>query len=178
MNKTFWQRLLSLILCTVLIAAVALYAVGCDDNQSGGDTSATATGEVEAPATTKAATTDGTTEPAETESTPDPDAPIVKGEGATVFYFNVVDKDGNETKFEIHTDKTSVGDALLEVGLIEGEDGPYGLYVKKVNGILADYAMDQTYWSFYANGSYALTGVDSTDVDAGATYAFKVEKNS
>ena len=181
MNKTFLQRLLSLILCTVLIAAVALYTVGCDDKQNGGDTSATATGEVEAPATTEAATTeddttaDGTTS-AVTESTPDPDTPTVKGEGATVFYFNVVDKDGNETKFEIHTDKETVGDALLEVGLIEGEEGPYGLYVKKVNGILADYDVDGTYWSLYVNGDYALAGVDSTDVTAGATYTFKVEK--
>ena len=67
-------------------------------------------------------------------------------------------------------------DALLEEGLIEGEDGAYGLYVKKVNGILADYEVNQTYWAFYINGEYAMSGVDATDIVEGATYSFKVEK--
>ncbi|MBQ8800246.1 MAG: DUF4430 domain-containing protein [Lachnospiraceae bacterium] len=98
------------------------------------------------------------------------------GEGALSFNFSVVDKDGNETKFLIHTDKTTVGDALLELGLIEGDAGDYGLYVKKVNGILADYDVDQTYWGFFVNGEYAMSGVDSTDVVAGESYAFKVSK--
>ena len=88
----------------------------------------------------------------------------------------MVDKEGAETSFVISTDKKMVGDALLEEGLIEGEDGAYGLYVKKVNGILADYDVDQTYWAFYINGEYAISGVDTTPVEEGATYAFKVEK--
>ena len=88
----------------------------------------------------------------------------------------MVDKDGNETKFEIHTDKTVVGDALLELGLIEGEEGPYGLYVKKVNGITAEYEADGTYWAFYIGDDYGMTGVDMTDIEPGATYAFKVSK--
>ena len=100
----------------------------------------------------------------------------VLGEGETQFDFTVVDKEGKETTFEIHTDKTIVGDALLELGLIEGEEGAYGLYVKKVNGITADYEVDQTYWAFYVNGEYAMTGVDATTVEAGAAYSFKVEK--
>jgi len=98
------------------------------------------------------------------------------GEGKTQFNFTVVDKDGNETAFDIHTDKTTVGDALLELNLIAGEEGAYGLYVKTVNGITADYDVDQTYWAFYVNGEYATAGVDATDIEAGATYSFKVEK--
>ena len=100
----------------------------------------------------------------------------VKGEGETVFYFNVVDKDGNLSKFEIHTDKTIVGDALLELGLIDGEEGPYGLYVKSVNGITADYETDGVYWSFYEGDQMSMTSVDLTEIKAGATYAFKVSK--
>jgi hypothetical protein len=100
----------------------------------------------------------------------------VMGEGQTIFDFVVVDKEGKETAFEIHTDKTTVGDALLELGLIAGEEGAYGLYVKQVNGITADYDVDQTYWAFYVNGEYGMTGVDATNIEAGATYTFKVEK--
>ena len=98
------------------------------------------------------------------------------GEGKTQFNFTVVDKDGKETVFDIHTDKTTVGDALLELGLIAGEEGAYGLFVKQVNGITADYDVDKTYWAFYVNGEYGMTGVDVTDIEAGATYTFKVEK--
>ena len=92
------------------------------------------------------------------------------------FTFEVVDKDGNVTTFDITTDKATVGEALLEEGLIAGEVGQYGLYVTEVNGIVADYNVDQTYWAFYVDGAYASGGVDTTDVADGATYSFKVEK--
>ena len=100
-------------------------------------------------------------------------------QGLTVemsFTFEVVDKDGNVETFDITTDKTTVGDALLEEGLIVGEVGQYGLYVTEVNGIVADYNVDRTYWAFYIDGAYAATGVDTTDIVDGATYSFKVEK--
>ena len=97
------------------------------------------------------------------------------GEGQTVFPFTVVDVDGKEMAYEIHTDKTTVGDALLELGLIAGEDGPYGLYVKTVAGITLDFEADGRYWAFYINGEYATTGVSSTPIEAGVSYAFKVE---
>ena len=92
------------------------------------------------------------------------------------FTFEVVDKDGNVTTFDITTDKATVGEALLEEGLIAGEVGQYGLYVTEVNGIVADYHVDRTYWAFYVDGAYASGGVDTTDVADGATYSFKVEK--
>lgn len=96
----------------------------------------------------------------------------VLGEGATVFTFVVEDIDGTKTTFEIHTDETTVGAALLGVELISGSVESYGLYVKEVNGIVADYDVDQTYWAFYKDGNYAATGVDSTNIDAAVTYSF------
>ena len=163
MNVRNTKKWLSFILCVALIAAFALTTLGCTDNTP------------EAPETSGNATVT-TAEGGTVPETPDQSTPTVKGEGATVFYFNVVDKDGNETKFEIHTDKTIVGEALLELGLIEGEEGDYGLYVKKVNGITADYNVDGTYWAFYVGDDYGMTGVDLTEIEAGATYAFKVSK--
>ena len=164
MNARNTSKWLSFILCVALIAAIALTAMGCDQAET-----------PETPETNGGATVT-TAEGGTNSETPDPNAPTIKGEGATVFYFNVVDKDGKETKFEIHTDKTVVGDALLELGLIEGEEGPYGLYVKKVNGITAEYEVDGTYWAFYIGDDYGMTGVDMTEIEAGATYAFKVSK--
>ena len=97
-------------------------------------------------------------------------------EGKKTFTFEVVPLEGETATFTITTEQEMVGEALLEEGLIAGEQGAYGLYVKTVNGIVADYDVDGTYWAFYINGEYAMTGVDSTPVEDGATYAFKVEK--
>lgn len=91
------------------------------------------------------------------------------------FKFIVRLKDGTETSFDIKTTKTIVGDALSDEKLIEGEEGPFGLYVKKVNGVEADFDKDGTYWAFYINGEYAATGVDKTKIKDGATYMFAVE---
>ena len=98
------------------------------------------------------------------------------GVGATQFTFEVVDGEGATTIFTVNTDKATVGEALLDVELIAGEESEYGLYVKTVNGITADYDVDQTYWAFYIDGEYAMTGVDATEVTGGSTYSFKVEK--
>ena len=78
--------------------------------------------------------------------------------------------------FTVNTDKSTVGDALLEYGLIDGEESQYGLYVKVVNGITADYDVDMSYWAFYINGEYAMTGVDSTEITEGAVYRLEYTK--
>ena len=148
MKMTQLKKLLSLFLCLVLIAAMALMATACNDIFK------------------DFFQKEETTPPQETE------VPAPKKN----FTFIVVDKEGKETTFSISTDKATVGDALVAEGLVEGEKGAYGLYVKKVNGILADYDVDQTYWAFYINGELAMSGVDSTPVEEGATYSFKVEK--
>ena len=100
----------------------------------------------------------------------------VMGEGKTVFQFSIVDPEGKETKYEIHTDETTVGAALLKLGIIEGEEGPYGLYVKKVGGVAAIYEEDGAYWAFYENGEYGMTGVDMTDIDPNVAYSFVYTK--
>lgn len=91
------------------------------------------------------------------------------------FTFTVVDVDGNEKDFTVETDKKTVGEALIDEGLIAGEDGPYGLYVKTVDGKTLDYDKDGKYWAFYVNGELSATGVDMTDVTEGAAYSFKAE---
>ncbi len=146
------KKLISLLFCMMLIVAMALTTTGCNEKKNN-----------ESQVSTE------NTQNVQTEDN-------VLGEGKTEFTFTVVDKDGNETQFEIHTDKETVGEALLELDLIAGDEGEYGLYVKTVNGITADYDVDQTYWAFYVNDEYAQTGVDSTTITAGDSYSFKVEK--
>ncbi|MBO5784314.1 MAG: DUF4430 domain-containing protein [Clostridia bacterium] len=104
-----------------------------------------------------------------------PDKVTVVGEGGTTFSFIVIDPENRERHYEVHTDKTVVGDALSELGLIEGEMGQYGLYVHKVAGIEVDFERDGKYWAFYVNGEYAMSGVDTTEIMAGETYMFKAQ---
>ena len=95
--------------------------------------------------------------------------------GEKSFTFEVVYLDGSSDTFEISTGETYVGAALQAEGLIEGEQGPYGLYVKTVNGQTYEYENGGHYWSFYVNGEYGMSGVDVTEIEDGATYSFKVE---
>ncbi len=97
------------------------------------------------------------------------------GEGSKTLKVEV--KVGDSTiVFTVHTDADTVGAALVEHGLLEGDEGEYGLYVKKVNGMKADYDEDGTYWAFYVNGEYALSGVDSTEIDESKVYRLERTK--
>lgn len=134
----------------------------------------TACGQSAAPQTTTAPTaaaTAETTAPAEAPAS----EPAVLGEGATVFALEVTDLDGQVSAFEIHTDKETVGEALQEVGLVEGEVGQYGLYITTVNGLTLDWDKDNKYWAFYIDGEYAVTSVDSTAIKTGSVYSLKAE---
>lgn len=150
----------SFILCMALTVAMALFTAGCNGSknspspQPGGAQQQSDAGQA-------ADGGQGDTLPL--------------GEGNTIFHFTVVDKDGVETAFEIHTDESTVGAALLELGLIAGDESDYGLFVKTVNGVTADYDKDGVYWAFYAGGEYALTGVDATAITEGESYSFRME---
>lgn len=147
MKTTNLKKVLSVLLITLLIAASALIISGCNDNTTSSDFVASA------------------------------DYAIELGEGSTSFNFSVFDIEGKETLFLIKTDKKTVGEALLENKLIAGEESQYGLYVKTVNEITLDYNSDGYYWSFYINGKYAISGVDSTEIAPNTTYSFKAEKS-
>ena len=150
MTTRNFSKLMSIVICLVLIAAIALTMTACGNNTTTSDPvsgSQTATEEIKS-----------------------------IGEGEVEFNLTVSDFEGKSTVFAVCTNKKTVGDALLELELIEGEQSEYGLYIKKVNGITADYDADGTYWAFYINGEYASSGVDTTDITAGANYELRVSK--
>lgn len=103
------------------------------------------------------------------------ETPTELGDGAKSFTFEVTDVDGSTKYYTVHTDAETVGEALVALGLIAGEDSEYGLYVKTVDGVTLDYDTDGKYWAFYVDGEYATVGVDSTAVTDGASYAFRAE---
>ena len=96
------------------------------------------------------------------------------GEGSKTVKVTVKAGD-DEVIFTIHTDKTYLGDALLEHELIDGDKGEFGIYIKKVNGILADYDIDKTYWGFYKSGEMMMVGVSSAEIADGDSYELVLE---
>jgi len=97
------------------------------------------------------------------------------GSGNVSFEFAVTAEE-KTVNFVIKTDKETVGQALEEIKLIEGEEGPYGLYVKTVNGMFADYEKTHTYWSFMKDGEAMQTGVDIEKIQKNAKYSFEYIK--
>ena len=97
------------------------------------------------------------------------------GEGKNTVTVEVKAEEQSVT-FTVKTDEETVGAALLEHKLIDGDNSEYGLYVKKVNGIVADYDVDQSYWGFSKNGEYMMTGVDGTAIADGEVYELTYTK--
>ena len=101
---------------------------------------------------------------------------IELGTGNNYFDLSVTDAEGTVYNFHIHTDKTIVGEALENLGLLEGTEGEFGLYVNKVNGIYAEYEKTGTYWAFYVDNEYASKGIDMTEIKTGETYTLSYSK--
>ena len=95
----------------------------------------------------------------------------VLGEGARTAVVEYVIGEKKIT-LTIRTNEETLGGALAENDLIEGENGLY----TKVNGVVADYNIDATYWSFYIDGNLAMVGVDDTPIVDGAVYRLERSK--
>ena len=112
---------------------------------------------------------------APTENETDEVSSIVSVATEIEFTFTATLLDGTEKTYTVKTDKTVVGDALKEEGLISGTEDQFGLYVNTVCGEYHKWEDDGKYWAFYIDGKYAMTGVDKTKIEEGRTYSFKVE---
>ena len=84
----------------------------------------------------------------------------------------VINKAAESTVYELATDAEFLRQAMEETeGLtFEGEEGPYGLAVSTVNGEIADFSIDGSYWSFYVNEEYCNYGIDSQPVMDGDAF--------
>lgn len=97
------------------------------------------------------------------------------GEGATTIYLDVIVGE-NKVTFTINTNQTILADALTGSGLVSGENGPYGIYIKVVNGITADYDVDASYWSLTVGGEYSMSGASDITITDGAHYELTYSK--
>ena len=93
--------------------------------------------------------------------------------GSKAYTVTVVHKDGSVKEFSYRTDEEYLASALLEEGLVSGEDSQYGLTIITVDGEAAVWEKDNAYWSILVNGEYATTGASEIPVYDGNTYTLE-----
>ncbi len=98
------------------------------------------------------------------------------GTGTKTIVLTVTQLDGTQKTYNVKTDKENVADALVEAGLVSGDNSEYGLYIKTVDGVTADYSVDQTYWALYVNGEMSMVGASSVTVTDGIKVELKHTK--
>lgn len=81
----------------------------------------------------------------------------------------IVHADGTSKEFVCDTEAEYLGDVLKAEKLVEGEDGPYGLYIKTADGETVDDA-NQEWWCLTKDGGQVNTSADQTPIQDGEHY--------
>lgn len=98
--------------------------------------------------------------------------------GSKNIEIRVVDNAGETKVYDVNTDAEYLRQAMEETkGLtFSGDESDYGLMVVEINGVTADYNVDQSYWAFYVNDEYCNYGVDSQPVADGDVFRIEYTK--
>lgn len=97
--------------------------------------------------------------------------------GSKALTIEVVHGNGETKEFHIHTDAEYLGQAFdeaTEIGVV-GEEGPYGLYIKTVDGETCSDA-EQTWWAVRQNGTDLMVGADQQPINDGEHYELVLSK--
>lgn len=157
-NKTL-HSFMSVLLVLVIVAAMAFSFVSCGSNEA-----------------KNSDVNDDTAAVNDSSAADDTGSNESEKVGDKTITVDVIDGDGNVTTFTINTDEEFLRGALEQEKLIEGEEGAYGIYIKVVNGITADYDVDGAYWALSKDGEYLMTGADTTPIADGEHYELTYTK--
>ncbi len=94
------------------------------------------------------------------------DTTLGKGENTVTVELTVEEQ---TVIFTIKTDKATLGEALLEHGLVNNNNGLFDT----VNGMKADYKVNKSYWAFYVNDEYATFGIFDTKAVTTGEFSYK-----
>ena len=93
------------------------------------------------------------------------------GNGTKVISVEIKAEDKSVT-LTVKTDCETLGEALKEHSLIQGENGLYTV----VNGMTADWNVDKTYWALTENGVMCMEGADTLEISDGGHYEWTKTK--
>ena len=89
--------------------------------------------------------------------------------GSKTVMISVTHGDGTVKDSTLCTDAATLREAMDELGILEGEDGPYGIFVTAVDGEAVDAAAEE-WWCFTKGGEMLMTGLDDTVIADGEQY--------
>lgn len=81
----------------------------------------------------------------------------------------VVHGDGSSRSFELTTEEAYLGPAMVSGGVVEDNQGPYGLYILTADGETADEGA-QEWWKVTKSGEMLNTAADATPIADGERY--------
>lgn len=154
---------------SIFALAVTLTLAGC--NSAGSSTASTAS-----TASTVSSVVNSTSGSAENSSAESgvwtsaeytTDAEV--GEGKNTVNIEVT-ADGKTVTLTVHSDNDNLEKILVENNLVAGDESEFGLYIKTVNGIRADYDLDNAYWALCKDGAPTATGASGITIADGDTY--------
>ena len=90
--------------------------------------------------------------------------------GTKAVTVEVVHSDKSTKAFHFQTEQEYLGALLLSEALIKGDPGPYGLYITEVDGEVADYSKNKSYWALFEGNDYAAQGADLTVLEDGDVF--------
>ena len=90
-------------------------------------------------------------------------------EGEKRITVEVVHGDGSSRNFALTTAEEYLGPALVSGGVVEDNQGPYGLYILTADGETADEGA-QEWWKVTKSGEMVNTGADATPIADGERY--------
>ena len=91
-------------------------------------------------------------------------------DGEKTISVTVVHKDGSEKAFACKTTEEFLGPVLLTEKIVEGDMGPYGLFITAADGELADYNVDGGWWAVYKGEEQTTTGADQVVISDGDSF--------
>ncbi len=92
-------------------------------------------------------------------------------EGQKTITVDVIHGDESVKTMEVTTTAESLGEALEAEGIIVGEEGPYGIYIKTVDGETVNDA-NQEWWCLTKGGEDWMNSADQTVIEDGDKYEF------
>lgn len=81
----------------------------------------------------------------------------------------VIHSDGASRDFTLETEEACLGPALIAGGVVEDNQGPYGLYILTADGETAEESA-QEWWKLTKGGEMVNTGVDATPIADGDAF--------
>lgn len=81
----------------------------------------------------------------------------------------VFHSDGASRDFTLETEEACLGPALIAGGVVEDNQGPYGLYILTADGETAEESA-QEWWKLTKGGEMVNTGVDATPIADGDAF--------